>query len=239
MSILDDDRAVELVGGVKAARSAAHELVDGQLEPVRQRLHTTAKTRKSALTRKRIMDAASELMMERGDTGFQMGEVSDRCHMSKGSLYYYFSDKDELISAVFAESVDELVDTIDELAAQAPSAREALFSLYAEFARRLGTGTPLALAMTHRHSGSADVSVPIMTSNLSRAAKTIAEQMERAKAEGVIREDVDCEAAAVFAVGGLVATSMAMASGLASEGPDTVSQALMDLLVHGMGTDGV
>ena len=38
----------------------------------------SAKTAKSAATREKIMAAATQLMVERGGTGFQIGEVSDR-----------------------------------------------------------------------------------------------------------------------------------------------------------------
>jgi AcrR family transcriptional regulator len=235
MAILDDEKKTELVGGMMAARSVAHELVGEQLERSRQRLRSSSKTKKSVLTRKRIMDAASELMAERGGTSFQIGEVSERCHMSKGSLYYYFSDKDELIAAIFDESISELVDAIEGVAAEAETAQDALQTLYAEFSRRLNVGTPLALAMAYQFGGSSGLSMPTVTTNFRRAVKVIASQLDRAKAEGVIRADVDCMAAAVFSVGGLIATSMSVVSGSVGEDPEAVSASIMDMLVHGMG----
>ena len=79
-------------------------------------------TPKSAVTREKIMAAAAELMVERGGTDFQMMEVSARCEMSKGSLYYYFADKGELVRAVLDRSVEALVDAVERVVAQAPSA---------------------------------------------------------------------------------------------------------------------
>lgn len=237
MALLNDDAAVEIVGGVKAARSAAHDLMGEQLARGKARLHASSKTRKSAQTRMRIMDAASELMVERGNTNFLMSEVSDRCHMSKGSLYYYFRDKDELISAIFDESVDDLVDGIEALVAKSASAHEALTTLYAEFTRRLRAGSPLALAMTYELAGSQDAALPEVTTHFARTAQVIAAQLERGKAEGFIRGDIDSQTAAVFATGGLVATSMEVAT-RGGEDADAVSANLMDMILRGVGTEG-
>jgi AcrR family transcriptional regulator len=238
MSLLNDERASELVGEVRAARSAAHELVGKQISRSRERIRSSSKTRKSVRTKERIMHAASELMAERGNTNFQMSEVAKRCQLSKGSLYYYFADKDELIGALFDESVDELVEDIETFAAQAPSAREALLDLHAEFARRLRSGSPLAMAMTYELAGRGDTALPEVSSHFSRAAKVIAAQLERAKSEGVVRGDIDADVVAIFATGGLVATSLAVASGRAEDSADAVSAGILDLMLHGVGTSG-
>ena len=238
MPLIDDDRAAELVGGVRAARSAAHGLVEDQIARGKSRIKSVSKTRKSAMTRKRIMTAASELMAERGGTDFQMSEVSDRCHMSKGSLYYYFSDRDELIAAIFDESVDDLIGGMEALVAKSPSAREALGLLYAEFSRRLRAGSPLALAMTYELAGSSERSLPEVTSRFSRAATVIAAQLERAKSEGLVRPEVDSTTAAVFATGGMITMSMAMATGQTSADADAVSAQIMDMILRGVGCEG-
>lgn len=234
MTLLNEDGTSELVDGMKAARNAAHELVGGQLTRGRARLRSVAKTRKSAQTRRRIMDAASELMMERGDTSFQMSEVSERCRMSKGSLYYYFRDRDELIGAIFDEYVDELIAVMEQIAATAPSAREALGALYAEFSRRLLAGTPLSLAMTHGVPRESYASLQEVGTRFALAAKVIAAQLERGKTEGFIREDVNAEAVSVFALGGLLTTSMAFAA-KAETDAEAVSASLLQMMLQGVG----
>ena len=237
MDLLNDGTAMELVGGMRAARSAAREVVDERVSRGKARLHASTKTRKSALTRKRIMKAASDLMVERGNTAFQMSEVSERCDMSKGSLYYYFADKDELIAAIFDESVDMLVDEMEALVESSASASDALRALYAEFTRRLRGGSPLALAMTYELARSNDVALSEVTSHFSRASKVIATQLERAKAEGLVRADVDSEIAAVFATGGLVATSLVVASHQTDESAEEISNNLLNMILRGMGTE--
>jgi AcrR family transcriptional regulator len=183
------------------------------------------------------MAAASELMVERGNTGFQMSEVSDRCEMSKGSLYYYFADKDELIAAIFDESVGDLVKAIEDRASQATSAREALQILYAGFVGRLRSGSPLSLAMTYELACTKVGSIPQVTSRFERVAKVLADQMERGKAEGFIREDVNTRVAATFATGGLVASSMAVAAG-GTDSVDAIATGLLDMILRGVGVEG-
>ncbi|MGH9054885.1 MAG: TetR/AcrR family transcriptional regulator [Acidimicrobiales bacterium] len=46
-----------------------------------------------------IVEAAAELFGERGFDGVTLEDVADRLDVTKGSLYYYFSSKDELGSA--------------------------------------------------------------------------------------------------------------------------------------------
>ena len=106
-----------------------------------------ARTRKSAVTREKMMEAAAELMVERGGTDFQMMEVSSRCEMSKGSLYYYFADKGELVRAVMDRSVEALVDAVERVVADAPSAADSILGLVRALAEALRPGGPLMLAM--------------------------------------------------------------------------------------------
>jgi AcrR family transcriptional regulator len=235
MALINEDAAAEVIGGMKAARSAAYE----QLGRGKTRLRSTSKTRKSRETRQRIMDAASRLIIRHRSVLFQMREVSDLCGMSKGSLYYYFSDRDELIAAVFDESIDELVKQIESVAARAESARAAIRGLYGEFARRLREGSVLALAMTHEISGGGNLGEPDMTSRLSRVAEVIAAQLERAKAEGVVRVDVDSSTAATYAIGGFLATAMVVARKSGDIDTDALVQGLMDMTFAGVGLPGV
>lgn len=232
MALINENRAAEVIGGMKAARDVAHE----QIERGRTRLRSTSKTRKSRNTRKRIMEAASKLIIERRSVLFQMSEVSDLCEMSKGSLYYYFSDRDELIAAVFDESVNDLVVQIEAAVARAGSARAALRALYGEFARRLEEGSVLSLAMTHELAGAEEGDV---TLRLSRVAEVIAAQLERAKTEGLVRPDVDSGAAATFAVGGFLATAMVVMRGSGNTNIDVLVRSLMDLTLSGVGVPGV
>ncbi len=108
---------------------------------------STTKTKKSAETRARIMRCASELMAERGNTSFRMSEISNRCGMSKGALYYYFANKDDLLKAIYDAEVERLVNSIDAAVAQADSSEAALHGACKAYSDCVSGGGPLAMAI--------------------------------------------------------------------------------------------
>lgn len=238
MALVNEKTAAEIADGVRAAKSAAQSALGEQMERRNQRIKSVSKTRKRRATRERIMTAASELMVERGNTDFQMSEVSARCHMSKGALYYHFSDKDELVEAVFEASGDELVSAIEEAVSQAASAREALESLFSELARRMRTRSPLVLALTVELSSTGGELFSAVSGQLSRIVRIIGELLERGKGEGFVRQDVDTSLAAVYLCGGLVGTTVASASGV-MQGSEAMGLSLMELLAHGVAPLGL
>lgn len=238
MGLVNEKTAAEIADGMRAAKSAAQSALGEQMERRKQRIKSVSKTRKSRATRERIMTAASELMMERGNTDFQMSEVSARCHMSKGALYYYFSDKDELVEAVFEAAGDELVSVIEEAVSQAASAHEALEGLFSELFRRMRTKSPLVLALTVELSGMGSELFSAVSGQLSRIVRIIGELLERGKGEGFVRQDIDTSLAAVCLCGGLVGATVASASGV-MQGSEATSRSLMELLAYGVAPLGL
>jgi AcrR family transcriptional regulator len=66
-------------------------------------------------TRTRILDASRELFVEQGYAGTSVRDIADRMGMTKGSLYYHFASKEELLLALMTP----LVDALDEFVAKA------------------------------------------------------------------------------------------------------------------------
>src|SRR3954453_17405200 len=60
----------------------------------------------------RFLDAAFELIDEKGSTEFTIQEVVDRSKQSLRSFYEYFDGKDELLHALFEETIREADDDI-------------------------------------------------------------------------------------------------------------------------------
>lgn len=239
MALINEEGAAELVGTVRAVRNKAHDMVGEQLAQGRERLRSSSKTRKSVKTRQRIMEAASELMVERGNTGFQMSEVSDRCQMSKGSLYYYFADKDELVDAIYESACDDLVVAVEGVVARASTASESLVSLCAEVSRRVSAGSPLALALTRElASSNGDVSGG-MTTHFMRIARIVSAQLERGKAEGIIRKSVNSDQVSVGVLGGYLVSSLVSAGESLGRSSDAIAAVmtrdLLDVVMNGIG----
>ncbi|MDR0594099.1 MAG: TetR/AcrR family transcriptional regulator [Bifidobacteriaceae bacterium] len=67
-----------------------------------------AKTRRRA----RIVQAATELLDERGGGGFSVDQVAERAGVSRRTVFNYFASIDDLVVAVGAEMLGGLVETL-------------------------------------------------------------------------------------------------------------------------------
>src|SRR2546430_16141961 len=111
------------------------EAVDDENEPAwRQRAVSRSLNAARSRAEKRVqrfMDAAFELMDEKGTTDFTIQEVIDRSKQSLRGFYQYFDGKDELLLALFEDSVLEseadLRDVVD--AESDPTARLHTFAI--------------------------------------------------------------------------------------------------------------
>ena len=81
----------------------------------RQRAVARSLTRRGSRAEQRIqrfLDAAFALMDEKGTTEFTIQEVIDRSKQSMRGFYQYFDGKDELLLALFEETVREATDDL-------------------------------------------------------------------------------------------------------------------------------
>jgi TetR/AcrR family transcriptional regulator, transcriptional repressor for nem operon len=74
------------------------------------------RTPKGRATRDRIVEAATTLVFERGIAGTTLDDVRASTDVSKGQLYHYFADKDDLVHAVVENTIQEVLDAQPALA---------------------------------------------------------------------------------------------------------------------------
>ena len=67
-------------------------------------------TDKGRTTRNRVLDAAAALVFEHGVAGTTLDDVRAAANVSKGQLYHYFADKDDLVHAVIDRTIQQLLD---------------------------------------------------------------------------------------------------------------------------------
>jgi AcrR family transcriptional regulator len=77
---------------------------------------TRPATDKGGATRDRIVETASALVFEHGVAGTTLDDVRAAAKVSKGQLYHYFADKDELIHAVIDRTIQQVLDAQPQLA---------------------------------------------------------------------------------------------------------------------------
>jgi AcrR family transcriptional regulator len=73
-------------------------------------------TDKGRATRDRILDTATALVFEHGVAGTTLDDVRAATKVSKGQLYHYFADKQDLIHAVIDHTIDQVLEAQPQLA---------------------------------------------------------------------------------------------------------------------------
>ncbi|WP_239656260.1 TetR/AcrR family transcriptional regulator [Mycobacterium riyadhense] len=64
------------------------------------------------MTVERILDAAAEVLKERGYDGASTNRIAEAAGISPGSLYQYFPNKDSILEALVAEYAEQLLDRV-------------------------------------------------------------------------------------------------------------------------------
>lgn len=100
--------------------------------------NTTPRQRRHNKTKENILQAAQELIAERGSDGLSLRELARRIDYSPSGLYEYFHSKDELVAAICTEGLERLNDYLTSIPADQPP-MERLFQMglaYLDFARQ-------------------------------------------------------------------------------------------------------
>ena len=81
----------------------------------------------SSPTRRRIFEAAWNLIVVRGEAGFTMAHIAKKAKISRQALYLHFADRAQLLDALvrYADEKRGLTSAIQHIV-DAPTAREAL-----------------------------------------------------------------------------------------------------------------
>ncbi|HSF82678.1 MAG TPA: TetR/AcrR family transcriptional regulator [Anaerolineales bacterium] len=91
-----------------------------------------------AESRSALLDAGRKLFAERGFAACKVADIAQKAGMSQGNVYWYFSSKEKLLTAILADGFESLAEIMREADGQAGSALEKLeilFQRYLEFGR--------------------------------------------------------------------------------------------------------
>jgi len=84
-----------------------------------------------------ILKSAAAAFRRRGYHGASVGEIADALHMTKGNLYYYFRNKEEILFFCHDYSLDILLDLLKEVEAEGRPPDEKLRRLVVAFVRMI------------------------------------------------------------------------------------------------------
>ncbi|HEY9011567.1 MAG TPA: TetR/AcrR family transcriptional regulator [Devosia sp.] len=111
-------------------------------------------------TRTRMLDAAEDLLQDRGYHGLALAELLERSSAPRGSLYFHFPDgKDQLVAAATRDGVERVTESLREALAEARSPGRAI--------RTILETSAAALAQHDFHFGSP--TAPVVLDGLDSA----------------------------------------------------------------------
>ena len=163
---------------------------------------------RSDATKKRLFDAAMDLIGERGFTDASVDEIVERAGVAKGTVYYHFAGKAELLEALIADRLRPLIDDFDEAAAahadNPRAAIEALVRAELEFLSERSSFSKLLLTEMWREDRLWRKTLVLLRQELLTVVRTvIAQGIE----SGDFRDDIDPDfgASALFGMTATVA----------------------------------
>lgn len=164
------------------------------------------KRSKSDVSRERLLEAAARTFFARGYSGATMRDIAHAAGMKAGSLYYYYSSKDELIEAVVEMAIHHVSTSVYEAVAALPpeaGSRERLReAIRAHLVSLLRHGTYTSLS---RHL-LAQVPPEVRRRHVEQRdaySDFWLELLTEAVAAGEIRDDVDIRLTRTFLLGSL------------------------------------
>ncbi|MCC7078910.1 MAG: TetR/AcrR family transcriptional regulator [Acidimicrobiia bacterium] len=89
--------------------------------------------------RKAVLDAARDLVRERGYNGTTTKEIAKACDLSEATVFFYFRSKDEIFTALLLEGIGFMQDQVAQIAAAELPPRELIRRLWGSFAELAGT----------------------------------------------------------------------------------------------------
>jgi TetR/AcrR family transcriptional regulator, transcriptional repressor for nem operon len=174
-----------------------------------------ASTAKGQKTRGRIVQAAAELVSEKGATAMSLDDVGAHAATSRSQLYHYFEDKADLIRAVVNATSDAIVGGQDQLllgVADWPGIERWMDALVAmQVERQARGGCPLGslAGQLAEHDPQARAA---LAEGLGRWQDSIRRSLEALQARAELRDDADPAALAATTMtliqGGLLLTQV-------------------------------
>ncbi len=144
------------------------------------------RAREREVLRRKIIDAAAQLIVANGYEAFSLRQVADKIEYSASSIYLYFKNKEELIEAICAETFDELIARMERLEARNLPPLESFEEGIREYIR-FGLHYPKHYELVFSCPPANSDGTPLSRSKGLQAFGTLIRCFERCAAEGIFR----------------------------------------------------
>jgi TetR/AcrR family transcriptional regulator, transcriptional repressor for nem operon len=172
-------------------------------------------TAKGRATRERILQAAAELIVEKGAAGMSLDDVRARTGASRSQLYHYFEDRDDLVRGVIDVTTNAVLgrqgDLLDHLDSWAGIDRWFDFMVENQVEEQARGGCPIGSLAGQLAERDPDARAAI-AAGFDRWEAHIRAGLTRMQARGKLRHDADPNALATATMasiqGGLLLTQV-------------------------------
>jgi AcrR family transcriptional regulator len=152
----------------------------------------------------RLLEAAVQLVGERGLEGVTLAEVGEAAGYSRGLPAHYFGGRDGLIVALASHVIDNFVRELERTEHHSPGLERLLgvAGFYFDSARKTPAATRALFVLLGEGLSNGLVSERLAQLN-ARSLKSFAVNLRAAIAAGDVRADVDADAQAILVLAGL------------------------------------
>ncbi len=190
-----------------------------------------------AKKRNLILDAAMTLLMEKGYTRTTMSDVASEAGIGRGTVYWHFPSKDDLFFALIAREVEVIEMAFEPMASSPGPALPAIDGLIAASFAYYQDAAPLTQALMSIIGGAGEEMekrlLALMATMYGKYNQIVADLLERGKAEGTVRPDLDSQVTAAAIVVMIDAMFFQVTFGLVPNKADRLTAAITSLLHHG------
>lgn len=174
---------------------------------------TSRRQRERQERRASILDAADVVFAVKGVAQATMDDIAAEADLSKGTLYLYFKNKDDLLLALASRTVEVVADALERIAGSSQAGTEAIRAMLRCQAGHILERPRMFRMMIGQISGEQviDASVPSFERHRALVARITAaftDVIERGQRDGSLRADIEAMQTSVQIWGGLVGTML-------------------------------
>ena len=151
--------------------------------------------------RRQILDAAVRVFARSGFHTSRVGDIAEEAGVAHGLLYHYFTSKDEVLETIFREQWTVLVDRIAAIEASGEPAVDQLRHVAAIVLRNWKHQPDVIRVLVREIARSPEVQERI--GELVKPIAAVQRIIERGRASGELRGDLEPRFAAVAYYGGI------------------------------------
>ena len=166
------------------------------------------RTSKADATRRQLLDAAIEVISERGYADTTVERIVEVAGVSKGVAYYHFSSKADIAESILVEGIGDLIASFEGVAAEAPSAREALVTMVELFASVIFENAAFGRFFVAELWRPGRAWSAVMRGYERRLLALLQDQLVRGQREGTVRPELDPVFESVALVGMVLTTTL-------------------------------